>query len=202
MTVWRISYLKYQRDAVHVITIEDGTYQHIHLRLILYQKSHGIYQSHEIEGHNKGRPFRENVFRQVPLFPVLLQKPWLLQKPFIWKKCQFLQDLPLVRVVGYEITWNTVFQLLVSGQTLTHSLWMMIHLGWRAGHTAAWVGGSLTPRAMILFQRGSRRRTFWDMLLIRNETQNNSVHIGTEIIQMALAIALEIFTSHLSWKCT
>lgn len=173
----------------------------VHINIFIWdlyciKKSHGIYQSHEIEGHNKGRPFRENIFWYVPLFPVLLQKP------FIWKKCQFLQDLPLVRVVVYEIAWSTVSQLLVSGQTLTHSLWMMIHLGWRTGHTAAWVGGSLTPGAMILFQRGSRRRTFWDPLLIQNETQNNSVHICIDIIQMVLAIALEIFISHLSWKCT
>lgn len=123
----------------------------VHINIFIWdlyctKKSHGIYQSHEIEGHNKERPFRENIFWHVPLFPLLIQKPRLLHKPFIWKKCQILQDLSLVRVVGYEIACNTVSQLLVSGHSPILSEWWSIWdgeldtllLGWEEVWLPGW----------------------------------------------------------------
>lgn len=142
-------------------------------------------------------------FRHFTLFSVLLQKPWWLQKSFIWKKWQLLQDLPLVSVVGCGTAWKTISQLLASGQTLTHSLWRMIHLGWRAGHTAARVRGGLAPRAMIFFQRGNRWRTLWDPLLTQNETQNNpQMHwkhpecFGNSIGNIHFSLILKVHTAH------
>lgn len=124
-------------------------------------------------------------------------------------KSHYMKEVPDIQgcsfcpSVGYGTAWKTTSQLFSSGKTLTHSFWMMIHLGWRARHTAAWVGGGLTPRAMILFQRGSRRRTLWDPLLTQNETQNNS-HMqwnhpdgfGNRLGNIHLSLILKVYTAH------